>query len=145
MGWKLFDADAYRREDRLCVKKTNHPSLSSSSRCLPSHQQLMTLFFFSYPPHTQVSAHINEPERKSARDPQSLTQLSKRQPRGGRASQRKKKMMMMTLLNGKTRRMGETLDACGMLTIYTKSIQAHPSSLSLHIGRVARASAPFCR
>jgi hypothetical protein len=42
----------------------------------------MTLFFFSYPPHTQVSAHINEPERKSARDPQSLTQLSKRQPRG---------------------------------------------------------------
>jgi len=46
--------------------------------------------------------------------------------------------MMMTLLNGKRRRMGETLDACGMLTIHTKS--RHPSSspilsILLRIGR----------
>lgn len=50
--------------------------------------------------------------------------------------------MMMTLLNGKTRRMGETLDACGMLTIHTKSIGT--SILSLCISAVWLAPArPF--
>jgi hypothetical protein len=91
----------------------------------------MTLFFFSYPPHTQVSAHINEPERISARDPQSLTQLSKRQPRGEGQPEKGKDDDDDFIEWKDEKNGGNSRCLRNVNDIYTKSIQAHPSSLCI--------------